>query len=93
MNVCRMCHEVESGKCQNNPKKCYDSLDYLSKDISLHETAKDYNYISRVILKSYGGKIYMYGSSYGAILAYTAFKFDPFLVTITVLNLCTNTFL
>lgn len=26
-------------------------------------------------------EIYMYGSSYGAILAYTAFKYDPLLVT------------
>ena len=93
MKVFRMCHEVESGKCQKNPKKCYDSLDYSSKDISLHETAKDYNYISKMILNLDGGKIYMYGSSYGAILAYTSFKFDPFLVTITVFNLFINTFL
>lgn len=77
-----MCREFESGMCKKNPKKCYDSLNYSSKDISLHETAKDYNYISRMILKVHGGKIYMYGSSYGAILAYSSFKFDPFLVKI-----------
>jgi hypothetical protein len=77
---CRMCREEESGVCQKNPKKCYISLDYSAKHISLHETAKDYNYISRMILKSCGGKVYMYGSSYGAILAYTSFKFDPYLV-------------
>lgn len=64
-----------------NPKKCYESVDYSPKDISMHETAKDYNYISRMILnENSGGEFYMYGSSYGATLAYTAFKFDPFLV-------------
>ena len=64
-----------------NPKKCYESVDYSPKDISMHETAKDYNYISRMILnENSGGEFYMYGSSYGATLAYTAFKYDPFLV-------------
>ena len=47
----------------------------------MHETAKDYNYVSRMILnEAVDGEIYMYGSSYGATLAYTAFKFDPYLV-------------
>lgn len=75
-----MCGEDQSPKCQKNPKQCYNALGYSSKHISLHETAKDYNHISRMILKSCGGKVYMYGSSYGAILAYTAFKFETFLV-------------
>lgn len=47
----------------------------------MHETAKDYNEISQMILNEDGGNFFMYGSSYGATLAYTAFRFSPQLVS------------
>lgn len=75
-----MCHHSMSRECQQNPVKCYNALEYDPKVISIHETAKDYNYLSRLISRMNGGgdnEFYMYGSSYGAILAYAAFKYDP----------------
>lgn len=52
----------------------------------MHETAKDYNLISKMILNGVGGNFFIYGSSYGATLAYTAFKFDTKLVKSTFRN-------
>jgi hypothetical protein len=46
----------------------------------MHETAQDYNFVSRKLKESYGGDVFMYGSSYGATLAYSSFKFDTKLV-------------
>lgn len=52
----------------------------------MHETAKDYNHISKMILNGAGGNFFIYGSSYGATLAYTAFKFDTKLVNLQKYN-------
>lgn len=38
-------------------------------------------------------EFYMYGSSYGATLAYTAYKFDPFLVNMRKVIVFLNLFL
>lgn len=45
----------------------------------MHETAKDYNYISKLIQSDEGGNFYLYGSSYGATLAYYSFQYSPHL--------------
>lgn len=77
----RLCSFSDRKDCLKNPKKCYEALEFSSKIISMHETAQDYNDVSRMIKQMEGGgDVYMYGSSYGATLAYTAFKFAPNLV-------------
>ena len=77
----RLCSFSDQKYCLKDPKKCYEALEFPSKIISMHETAQDYNDVSRMIREMEGGgDIYMYGSSYGATLAYTAFKFAPNLV-------------
>ena len=76
-----MCSYAESKNCVENIKKCFNNYKHPSYTISLHETAQDYNYISQLILRASGGEMFLYGSSYGSILAYRAFKFNTNLVS------------
>lgn len=76
-----MCSFDESKECVADPEMCYGRYKYPPHVISLHETAQDYNFVSQMIYRETHGEIYMYGSSYGSILAYRAFKFNPKLVS------------
>lgn len=78
--ISSICTYSQSKYCVRNVKGCFENYPHPSYTISLHETAQDYNYVSQLILRAHGGEVFLYGSSYGSILAYRAFKFNPKLV-------------
>lgn len=53
------------------------TLPYPPQVISVHNSAQDYNHVTRLVLGADGGHMYLHGSSYGAVLAYRAFLFAP----------------